>query len=465
MRALAFWAHEPMLAYANNYDQIRAMRFLQVHPDKPDMSEPLGGTPGQPWRYFHHEKGWGEMMYPSSDLAVKAVQLVVPNLWRPAGALVDIKQGAWLLLAVWLVAMAWVAWRLGRANAWHALGFSAWLLLVADPVNLVFLNTWYAEFPAFAALTGLVGLGWLWLAGCCRTRGAVWWGLGMLLFLATNRNQYMYLPLALLPVAWWVWRARTQAAGRPSPVLALAAVAVVVVPLLLFGAKLGQVKQANSANRVNTVLGAMLPAASDPERMLRHLRLPPSCAQFSGQTWFSTPTDAYRADCPRVLRMSLTSLVPALLADPAALGRMVMTATRNHQGFDQALLGQVQGVEQGRVAALPSLAARSVNDGLRALPTPGWQALVVVSLLLPGVMAAWALKRREHAWGQAWLALQIALAYVFFSSLLGDGYIEIERHAVLSYSLGCLLAVALVGWLVHVGAASRREAVVKEVLS
>ena len=74
---------------------------------------------------------------------------------------------------------------------------------------------------------------------------------------------------------------------------------------------------------------------------------------------------------------------------------------------------------------------------------------VLGGLVLPALLAVWAARQRKAGWPTALWALEIAVLYVFFSSLLGDGYVEIHRHAVLCYSLGCLSLTALFGAAMH----------------
>ena len=90
-----------------------------------------------------------------------------------------------------------------------------------------------------------------------------------------------------------------------------------------------------------------------------------------------------------------------------------------------------------------------LDELLRALPRPLWRVLVLGGLVLPALLAVWAARQRKAGWPTALWALEIAVLYVFFSSLLGDGYVEIQRHAVLCYSLGCLSLTALFGAAMH----------------
>ncbi|MBR6976304.1 MAG: hypothetical protein IKH84_05340, partial [Ottowia sp.] len=209
VRDIAFWAHEPMLAYANNYDQIRAMRALRLQPVKPaGHGSALAGTPYQPWRYFSRGQKRRIVIYPSSDLLVKGIQIGITKLWRGTYDPLDIRQFSASLLAFWLGAVGWIAWQLGRASPWHAAGFCAWLFLISDPINLLYLNTLYAEFSAFVAFSIFIGVCWLALARRRIGNGLMLAAFAALLMLATNRNQYMYLPLALSPLLALAWHKR-----------------------------------------------------------------------------------------------------------------------------------------------------------------------------------------------------------------------------------------------------------------
>ncbi len=456
LRAVAFWAHEPMLAYANNFDQIRAMYALRLQPVKPDMSEPYAGTPTQPWRYFSRGQAKRSFIYPSSDLLVKAAQIGITKLWRDMHDPLDIKHFSASLLAFWLAAMGWITWQMGRASRWHTVGFCAWLLLISDPVNLLYLNTLYAEFSAFVAFSIFIGACWLALALRRISNALMLAAFAALLVLATNRNQYMYLPLALSPLLLWGWRRRADI-GVSKRLIALGSMICIAVPLLLYGAQPGQLKDTGRANRVNTVFATMLPAASNPANTLRQLNLPPSCLQFSSHSWYDTPTTQYTEHCPTIFQIPLHGLLPALLKDPEMLVRMTVRAADGHRGhfhgelqenrtgcFIPWFLGEVESMQNGHLHELRSPAAQSLDAALAELPRIIRRTIILMPLCLPALLALALAWRRRKAESLALLAVQILALYFFFSSLLGDGYADFERHAVLYYSIGCAAFLATV---------------------
>lgn len=447
LRAFTFWAHDPMLAYANNFDQIRAMRALRLQPVKPEMSAPLAGTPDQPWRYFSRGQERRTVVYPSSDLVVKGVQIGITKLWRSTHDPLDIKQFSASLLAFWLAAMGWIAWQMARASRWHAVGLCAWLALIADPINLLYLNTLYAEFSAFVAFSIFIGVCWLALARQRIGNALMLAAFAALLVLATNRNQYMYLPLALSPLLLWLWW-RHAALGVNRRLIALGSIVCIAVPLLVFGPQPGALKVTNFANRIDTVFGAMLPAASNQENTLRSLRLPPECLQFSGKNWYNIPKQLYREYCPQIFHMPVHRLVIPLLSDPAMLARMTTRAPEHMRGFITRRLGHVEGNPQWHLSAhIPPSVAYSINDLLMKTPPKLWKQIVLTLLFAPFVLVLLSLFRHDMKELATFTIIQIMTTYLFFSSLLGDGYFDFSRHAVLCYSVGCLFLAAVPGTL------------------
>lgn len=157
LRAITFWATDPMLAYANNFDQIRTLRTFGLQPR--DAQKTLyAATPDQPWRYFIQGDEWHSPTYPSSDLLFKLVQYGTMVAFSSSDGSMDIKIGTVPLLIGWFLGI-WLIFRKLITNPLTGFGFAGWVLLVTDPINLLFLNTWYAEFSTFAIVTTVRGHG------------------------------------------------------------------------------------------------------------------------------------------------------------------------------------------------------------------------------------------------------------------------------------------------------------------
>ena len=471
LRAFAFWAADPMLAYANNSDQVRTLKVFGLHPkDAPEALYAM--TPEHPYRYFVRADALNAPIYPSSDLAIKAIQVATMAAFRSSDGVMDIKVASAPVLIGWLVGI-WLIFRKLLARPLAALGFAGWILLVADPINLLFLNTWYAEFSAFAIATLFVGIAWLWLFQRVTLRWALVWGGLCLAVLSLNRNQYMFLLPAVAGLAGIAALAWSRPHQRPS--LASASKWVLVataclLPMLAYNTaakRNSEISLWAATNRTNTVFGALLPASKDPARMLTHMGLSPEeCLRFSGKNLYVTPEPVFRAHCPKSLTLSLVRIAQAVALEPTALVTIIENIAQHHNGFLQYHIGHIEGTDNaylhnGSRSSFDGSAFRAVRDSARinsssqpyyrqsvdALLTrisAGSTVLLIwLAALGPALAALVAWGLRQNRWAFMFLLSGLLFNYALFSSILGDGYFELERHAILCFSFGALFFVLL----------------------
>lgn len=474
LRAFAFWAADPMLAYANNYDQIRTLRVFGLHPkDSPKALYEM--TPEQPWRYFVQADDLHAPIYPSSDLLVKAIQVTTMAAFRSSDGLMDIKVATVPVLIGWLVGICLIFRKL-LARPLAALGFAVWILLVADPINLLFLNTWYAEFSAFALATLFVGTAWLWLFQLVTLRWALVWGGVCLAVLSFNRNQYMFLLPAVAGLAGIAALAVQHPYRKPS--LAAAGkcaliTAACLLPMMAFNAAAKKDKDVAvwaATNRTNTIFGALLPASKSPVQMLKHLGLSPEgCLRFSGENLYVTPEEEFKEHCPESLTASLARIAKAVVLEPTVLITLIKNIALHHNGFLQYHLGHIEGTSKaylhdGSQSSFNGSEYRTVRDKTRIGNSSQPYYLQSVDSLLTRIsagttmlliwlaavgpalvaLAAWLLQQRR--WAFMFLLSGLLFNYALFSSILGDGYFELERHAILCFSFGALFFVLLVSF-------------------
>lgn len=434
VRVALFWHQEPMLAYANSYDQVRALSALGLAPEGLE-DERFQSTPQTPFRWF--QSGLTRLYnYPSSDIVLSDLYYRLASLLDPSPR-VDIKNKSLFLLLMWGAGLLWCLLRLMKLRPWWAVAFSAWLLLVADPINLLFLNTLYAEFSALAAVTLLVGLGWVALAQNGLGRKPLWVGLALLLLLATNRQQYTFLPLLAVPMAWICFASLRSGTGVVVGVL------VMVVPLTLYamGDRFDELQGNSKANRVDTVMGALLPAASHPDTMLMNLGLPAACSAFIGKSWYTVSPDALPKQCPELLTLPLSRYLKALAHDPLALWRMTRQALPLLQNSINPFLGLIEGRAAAQRTDLPGLNAWTLEAIFNRVPARLWVAGSLLLLLAPPILGLFAWRAGHKGWLAATLALSGLWAYCVLTSLLGDGYVDFSRHAILTFPLGLLCLI------------------------
>lgn len=203
---------------------------------------------------------------------------------------------------------------------------------------------------------------------------------------------------------------------------------------------------ATSANRVDTVFGALLPASQNPARMLKHMGLSPECLQFSGQTWYSTPTEKYQTHCPKIMELPLAKIVKAAARDPASIVQIIAIVAEHQGGFLQQHLGQVEGSANAKISSSGKPYHQSLDPWLAHLSGSSANFLTWTVTLGPGLFAliAWVLK--QHRWVFMPLLSGLLFNYTFFTSILGDGYYELEHHVILCFSFEALFFALLVNF-------------------
>ncbi|HUD41188.1 MAG TPA: hypothetical protein VMR06_04240 [Dokdonella sp.] len=448
-RVLGLLLHDPLLALANNYDQIRYTGCYDVGPLRPDVPA-WHSNPQAPLRVYARQPIPEGNCYWTTDWLAGAA---VAAAWRAAESLGDapehsIRALGLLRLAGWLLAAAWVTRRLQRAGrddlAITQLAVLA--LIVADPANTLYLSTFYAEagalFGLYVALAGAL------VAAVAGGRSA--WVVAAIggFLLGGSKYQHFALPCLLaLALASAGERRLRQAALA----LALGGLAGGALQLQQAARTTPLTEAIASTNRVNFVLTALLPNVADPAATVAALGLPAGCAALSGKSIYvlAEPVETL---CPGLRELPALRAWTALAAEPAAWLRAAARAPP-YMPWIPDYLGLVEGAQQQR---LP--------DGYVTLDR--WldrRPLALLGLFgLPWLVLAGSWLLRAPPLARAFAAVFAAgSAAVAGIALLGDGYVELGKHAHLAFSLAlAAIAVPVGGALArwHAAAAGRRAA-------
>jgi len=440
LRLFVLVLHAPLAGYANQYDMARSSDCLGLWPDLPAEQQALA-TPAAPRTDYRYGGATGAACYPSTavlaarlalelDAAVEELRGEVVRDFdlRQLGALYALV-GALIALALHRGLAAHPGWQLG-----HAVLVA---LVLADPFNSLLFNTLYTEAPALLALYGGLGL-LLRLALGAPAGPLLLAGLAVaLLALGFSRVQHLLQPLALaLPAAWLLWPRGRDARAAVLGLLLLS----LAVPLLQFGQQREHPGIA-AANRSNAVLGALLPAASVPERMTARLGLPPRCATLEHASWYLRRGRDVQAECPELAQLPLWRLGAAVVLDPPAAlvlaGRGLAQAT----AWRLPYLGELAGAAFARVPH-PSLADALAMRGFRT------HAVLWLAPALLLLLRQTALRRREAPARDVLLLACLAVASTgWASALLGDGYSELTRHLHLAQNAILVAWALLLAWL------------------
>lgn len=425
--------HAPLAGYANQYDMVRAHACLGLWPE---AVAPGQASPEAPIPQLRDGAVDPANCHRSTDVLIAQAAFALPRL---AAWLKDTPEGEFRVSLRWvgalktllLVALVLLLDHLllgtPQARLVHAASVA---LILADPLNTLFLHTLYTEFGALLGAYALLAGVWL-LYRRLHGRAALLllgWGA-----LALALSRFQHLPVLLALAALALWPAGPSEAPRSLRAFALGAA-------LLLGMASHQDAQQRlpgipAANRADTLFGALLPASADPEALVARLGLPPACAALGGSNWYVPRGRDLRVACPEAFVLTHARIGLALLAEPLTALRALAIAVPQSTAWRLNYLGEVAGGDMQRVAA-PSVGEAMARRALWAHWVFWWLPV------LAGGLAARALWR-EHDSGVPALQLGCALTIAggWAASVFGDGYSELARHLHLAVN------AALLGWL------------------
>lgn len=454
-------AASPMLGYANQFDMGRTSACFGLWPD---LAEPARyeAHPQAPLAHYVRAMPRPAECYRSSELAFVAAALAIAPREGPIDLrIVGAVKGALLIL----VALGLDA-ALKRRPAWALANATVFAVVLADPMITLWANTLYTEFGALLGAYASIGLVPALVVREPRSAPPRWTLFGFacgLAILGLSRQQHLLLPAVLAaPVLIWLW--------RPGRRIALG-LALWVLALAIAQAMMARPATITAANNADVVLGAILPASRDQARTAARLGLPERCLQSSGASWYETMGESLAATCPEVLAMPRRALAAIAFAEPATIARAVLRGLPQVQDWRLGYLGSVEdrdfaGNEAVRAVAGP--AAISLATMVTALPRRAFAWILGGSLALLIASAGATLRASIRGTLAPFALLIYALTatawYAILTSILGDGYVEIPRHAQLAAP--CLAATSLivVGALLGAArtAARRRSATVPD---
>ena len=424
LRAGVLVAHDPLMGYANQYDMIRTSACLGLYPT---LKDPTANTPEAPIAEYKAGGPRSGLCYLSTEVAFDAAVMGVARLAGIEGGRVRmnwIGYGKLGLLAITALLIAFALHRHPAAALAHGMVF---LLVIADPVITLWLNTLYTEFGAIWGLYASIGAACA-LAASERARAAMWAVLITgLLALAFSREQYALLAPVLVIASWpWLW-ARSSEMTVATLIFALGAclVSFTVVP------RPGLVTH---VNRADTYLGVMLPASSRPQLALELLKLPARCEAMSGATWYLQRGENVQQVCPEVFLVPSYAFLRFVPEEPEALARAVARVLPAMQGISPAYLGTLEGGRTAPASELPWWAFSPLDAICKWLPTPLFVALVLASMMaaLLAFLAAlaWARPSEDHPHAGLLVAMLLggSVIYGLLTSVFGDGMSEAARH-------------------------------------
>ncbi|NBC31524.1 MAG: hypothetical protein GVY13_02495 [Alphaproteobacteria bacterium] len=459
--------HEPLLGYANNFDFFRAQTCLGVWQMRDDGLPVHEASPERPLTWYNIvESGpdWGNCHY-SSDLLPTGMAVVYAAARAALAGRDSIETrdiGTFLLLLHAATATGLAVWLCRRQQPCLAMVFAAlFALFVMDPVNTLFLNTFYQE---KSALLFALAAGTLAVAGIgqpLRPVAACVFG-ATLVLLGTSKFQHFLLPSVFViafGMAWWL--SRRAAMRRLFAVSAIAACLVIVVQgsnrAFLFHETIGR------ANATNAYLYSIMGESPDPVHTARVLGLPDRCAAYAGMNWWAPALNPVHP-CPEVFDIPRLRIFALVAQDPETVVNLLRAGIMLQQPWFMPEVGQVAEASYARLPETIPTLARAVAR----LPVSIYALLYV----LPGLAAIgsvlWlALRRRDREpvlFPTVVLLLAGQFYYVFLSVLFGDGYADLVKQSNLLFTTQGALLLTLAAWLFAALAGLRRPIPIEPVL-
>ncbi len=425
-RAALLVGHEPLVGYANQYDMLRTSACLGLYPALPEAQR-YGATPEAPVAIFTRADRKPEFCYRSTESALDGAVARLAHHFDADRDGVPLRWFGWAKLALMGLAALALTFALHRRPLAALLHGLVCFAVLADPVAVLWYNSFYTEFGTIWGLYGAVG------ALCALAvggRGA--FALSAVLTaalaaLAFSREQYALIGPVLVAVSWpWLW--------RRSPHAAVSAFGVALVASLFAFGLMPRPQGVAASNRVDTYLGVVLPAATDGDRDLALLGLPPRCGNVVGTTWYLRHGEKLEEECPEVMRLSSLAFVRLVGHDPLALARSVARVLPATQAITPGYLGVLAGRPNTEVDALPWWLRSPLDAVHRALPGSVYAVLILgvlaaAPLALAGA-AIWARPARGAPGVGFLLAMLLAIvvAYAMATTVFGDGMSEAARH-------------------------------------
>jgi hypothetical protein len=446
LRAGSLVFAEPFTAYANQYDMTRSSACLGLWPQTADGSLRESRVP-EPQADYRYDGLRNEACYPSTVVGLAGIALgldaAVEWLRGTPTRDFDLRQIGALQLAL-LFALAALLHRQLGTHPRLALAHAGLLLVVlADPINSLYANTFYTEFAAL--LGAYAALGALLLMSL---RERVGWPLALLFALGLaalglSRVQHLLLPIALVVCALLGVRGRASLPQR-----AVWATLALLIPLAQLQLQ-GSAGAVDQANRTNTILGGVLSSSSDPDTTAARLGLSTRCAELSHTNWYQRRGLDPIAECPQLMQVSRARLLWVLATEPRT--SLVLLANGLALGSDwrMAYVGERSGGDWLRVSG-----PEGAHPTLAQWIAPRGPTFLLLLWLLPLLFSVAALWRLLSGRAQALDALQVGTAGLVSIGLVttfaGDGLIETARHLHLAANallLLWLLVLARAEWL------------------
>ncbi len=423
-RLLTLWAHEPLLAYANSYDQVRYTACFNLYPDRPEPFKPTDNSPWAPYSTYRFFDLREPFCYWSSELLFQGANAAIYHVAEALGGTRthDVRSiGALRIVALMTMLFVFLRahWRRGESSV--ALAHAAvFAILFTDPGDALYLNGYYAEWTSLLAAYGVIGVLMLWREdGVTRRRAVV---LGLLAFaLSFSKIQHVVLPCVLGLTVLVLDRIHKRHGSWRGWALIVGGLVGVVGQGVQLGRGGELMESIRVHNQTHVVLTGLLPWSSDKPALLREMGVSADCLQYVGKHAWQLPGQP-QVVCPGVEDFGRGKQLMVLLRHPQLGLSLFVHGIGRLQPWIAPALGQV---ENGRNDEIPA-SIPNLGSALRAAPAVFFSLLAFpfVVLALLAFRSDW---RRGRGFEYTQLTCVLMLATLGVT-ILGDGLADTPKQ-------------------------------------
>ncbi len=431
----------PTLGYGNSWDFIRQSSCHGIWQDIEGFDKHEKSADRVASRLKYEPDGDLNLCQYATDTLLG---WLVAKRHRVGDAVSFLEWGIVRLMAL-LLPMIWLLFQMRSSTARWISGL-LFFLVFSDLRVLLYINTLYLEFAALGALFSVALLYFLVSTRFSVGEGRSFQALTVFVLVALGFSKEQYLPLTILFGALIVPHLQRKS-GK-----ALVLLTLVVLPVAYYGLndpnKGGVLGAIRMANRSDAILGAILPAAPNPQSALEALGLPLHCRSAIGLNWYSPGLQAAHP-CPEVRDVGFLRLSVLFLQQPSALLVPLHQTFRYlrplgpplSEPFGPPVAFSNEPLEEESLR-FRSLALLSISRAIESM-SPGaflmlnlgimGSALIIWLKLAMGAVSRFlgpAPNPRPENWRMLIAIGGLLVGYAIFSSLIGDGYIEFQRHAI-----------------------------------
>lgn len=422
----------PMVGYANNYDFFRASMCTGVWLYK-------DGQPAAP----DHRSSRNELNYSGLKVSEECLRSVdnvyahVVRQWHQKGDNIDFREIGAVKLTVLAAAVLGLIWLVRTPAVLLGLAI-VFYLLFGDMSIIPYFNSFYSEFSTVAGLYFLTAA-CVWISVTPTHPGlrqvavvglyAAWLGL--------SKMQYALLTPVILAYCAAVWGLR-WGFGRSAWSLLGLACAIPLAFMLVNPSDRGLMRSVSMANKTNTFLWAVLPAATDKQAAMEFLNIPAKCEKAIGQHWF-VPGYQENNPCPEIVRASRARLALLFFQDFNIFYSPMKNAVLSAHPLYPNMLEKYEKPQDADTPVQRFMQTTSITQGINAVSreTFSFASLLLMALGLPAAiaLALWGRSMPSSMRGGATMLMlgAVLCVYALASSIFGDGYADFPKHAVGMY--------------------------------